>query len=273
MKNIEVAVLNQAHESPGGMMMFLASLTQRGHQINNLSDLLALYNTHCVHNPNRAEESSEYAAKRRKILESVSALPHGTIKRFAPITIAIVGASRRFLAQARTNQVGIDYVSGSLQYSNYSGATTANFVVPYAVTEADAKIEACTYTNQYLWACEEAMQSYTDLAKVVGNDAAGYAAPQGLRNILIMQGNHQSWNYFIQLRSCLRNTVETRYVALLIWQALLQTEDGPELFGDAGPTCRFGKCLEGKMCCGKPLDASLHVAEIIERDYPLLKES
>jgi len=43
MKNIQVSVINEAHSCPGGMMMFLAKLTQRGHQIKNMDDLKQLY--------------------------------------------------------------------------------------------------------------------------------------------------------------------------------------------------------------------------------------
>ena len=39
MRNIEVAVLDEAHECPAGMMMFLAKLTQRGHNIHCMDDL------------------------------------------------------------------------------------------------------------------------------------------------------------------------------------------------------------------------------------------
>ena len=120
MRNIEVAVLDEAHECPAGMMMFLAKLTQRGHNIHCMDDLMKLYHDSIGHH---------------KTAVNVANLPHGTIKRFTPITVAIVGASRRFLAQARTHQVGFNYVSASLQYSDYSGK--ADFVVPYALMKAD----------------------------------------------------------------------------------------------------------------------------------------
>ena len=127
MDKIQVAVLTEGHQSPGGMMMFLARLTQRGHNIKLMDDLLAMYNKAVEIEP--AATSSEAIAGREKLLKTVAGLPHGTITRFTPITIAIVGASRRFLAQARTHQVGMTYVSASLQYSDYSGQ--ADFVVPY----------------------------------------------------------------------------------------------------------------------------------------------
>lgn len=270
MNKIEVAVLNEAHSNPAGMQLFLAKLTQRGHVINDMASLQTLYES-CV------TKEREPAAIRQ-----LANMPHGTIKRFAPITIAIVGASRRFLAQARTNQVGIDYVSGSLQYSDYSG--NSQFVVPYPIIEATKAGKDMNGTNPtlyYLSSCEQAMIDYRNIASLTDNDTAGYAAPQGLRNILIMQGNHQSWDYFIRLRTCNRNTLETQYVALKIWDELLKTKDGAELFAYAGPDCYGGKCREGKMSCGhflynSPADAvqferNCSIPEAIMRSkFPLL---
>ena len=227
MNKIEVAVLNQAHVNPAGMQLFLAKLTQRGHSINNMTDLFKLYDDCTV------------KVRKPEAIRGLAAMPHGTIKRFAPITIAIVGASRRFLAQARTNQVGLDYVSASLQYSDYSD--TGQFVVPYELFGEDMILPRRIYEQL----CEYAMDTYVSLTTggalfgreyaAVSNDTAGYAAPQGLRNILIMQGNHQSWEYFVRLRSCNRNTTETQYVTMLIWEALLNTADGEDLFAYAGP--------------------------------------
>lgn len=264
MNKIEVAVLHEAHNCPGGMMMFLAKLTQRGHNIKNMDDLMKLYND---------------SMNKHKTATAVAALPHGTIKRFTPITIAIVGASRRFLAQARTHQVGITYVSASLQYSDYTGE--ADFVVPYALTEHDARTGG-DLVRQYLDSCQRDMNTYSDIARYTDNDSAGYAAPQGLRNILIIQANHESWMNFIRARGCSRNTVETQYVTLRIWEELLKTEDGEEMFHFAGPDCMYGMCREGKMCCGKPLRGFVDEARtiqgasiprlIIEDKWPLLNK-
>lgn len=270
MRNIEVAVLDEAHECPAGMMMFLAKLTQRGHNIHCMDDLMKLYHDSIGHH---------------KTAEAVANLPHGTIKRFTPITVAIVGASRRFLAQARTHQVGFNYVSASLQYSDYSGK--ADFVVPYALMEADKEYfekyggTSKMYSGMYLEQCSKAMGIYTALAEATDNDTAGYAAPQGLRNILIMQANHEAWMHFIRLRGCNRNTVETQYVTMRIWEELLKTADGKEMFKYAGPDCMYGICREGKMCCGNTLNGMDVLADangvttprmIIDKKWPLLKE-
>lgn len=270
MRNIEVAILNEAHDCPAGMMMFLAKLTQRGHNIHCMDDLMKLYNDSIGHH---------------KTAIKIAHLPHGTIKRFTPITVAIVGASRRFLAQARTHQVGFNYVSASLQYSDYSGQ--ADFVVPYALMKADKEYfekyggASKMYSGMYLEQCSKAMSIYSALAEATDNDTAGYAAPQGLRNILIMQANHEAWMHFIRLRGCNRNTVETQYVTMRIWEELLKTEDGEEMFHYAGPDCMYGMCREGKMCCGKPLNGMDVLADandvtiprmIIAKKWPLLKE-
>jgi thymidylate synthase (FAD) len=214
MDRIEVKVLGTPGVDPGDMMAFLGRLTQRGHKVSTMTDLMNLY---------EMPASDE-------IKVAMADLPHGTIKRFTPITVAIVGASRRFLMQARTHQVGINYVSASLQYSDYSG--NADFVVPYPLLGND-NIDKRTF---YLGSCRAAMDDYKVLIdEGVDNDTCGYMAPHALRNILIMQGNHQSWSYFIGLRGCNRNTIETQYVTLRIWEELLKTPDGEIMFGNIGP--------------------------------------
>ena len=264
MNKIEVGVIAE-HGDALETMGFLARLTQRGHNIKSLDDIRELLGK---------PVPSKFAEALMKMEL------HGTIKRFTPITVAIVGASRRFLAQARTNQVGFNYVSASLQYSDYSDS--ADFVVPYALMEKDYNDNGPFknhYTNLYLDSCKESMDAYTLIADATDNDTAGYAAPQGLRNILIMQANHEAWLHFIQTRTCNRNTVETQYVALRIWEELLKTSGGEEMFKYAGPDCMYGRCREGKMCCGKPMRVIPQLAEdkgvsipryIIEDKWPLL---
>jgi thymidylate synthase (FAD) len=255
MNKIEVAVLQEASTNPAGMMLFLAKLTQRGHKIHNMQDLMNLYNTSLT-----AKQDCRITPE---VLAGIANLPHGTIKRFAPITVAIVGASRRFLTQARTHQVGMDYVSASLQYSDYSdNASETKFVVPYPL------LNKPVLKANYLASCVQGMFDYAEIAKQTDNDTAGYAAPQGLRNILVIQGNHQSWDYFIRLRACNRNTLETQYVTLRIWEELLKTIDGEEMFHYAGPDCCFGQCREGKMSCASPMKFAVDYSRITSIAVP-----
>lgn len=256
MDKIEVAALT-CDVHPAGMMGFLGAITQKGQTIENMNDLYALY---------VKENELDTAAKHFRMAD----LPHGTIKRFTPITLAIVGASRRFLAQARTNQVGFNYVSASLQYGDYRNKS--KFVVPYEILASDNEAMLEIYKDS----CEAGISDYESLMNDYGvcGDTAAYVMPQSLRNILIMQGNHQAWDYFIRSRTCNRNTAETQYVALLIWEALLNTPDGDVFFGRSGPDCLFGQCREGKMTCGDPLNSFQTVPKIprriIEERFPKL---
>lgn len=233
MDKIEVVVLHESHPKPANMMMFGATLTQRGHLFKSADDLKNYYDA-CM--------DKDY-----KSAASVAKLPHGTIKRNATVTLAIVGASRRFLAQIRTHAVGLTFISASLQYSNYSD--DAAFVVPYELIKADPEVKA-----EYIKKCQQDTEFYRYLMEQgIDNDSAGYAMNQALRNVLVITGNYESWYNLIKVRSCKRNTKETQYVATLIWEALLGTAQGEIFFKDAGPGCVGAKCPEGRFCCGKPV--------------------
>lgn len=279
MDKIKVYILKESTDALG-MQLFLARLTQRGHNIQDLNDLMELYN-----------KSVQEAPSKRSLMRDLAELPHGTIKRFTPVTVAIVGASRRFLAQARTHQVGMNYVSASLQYSDYSG--TGEFVVPYPIIERDYQSERDgeppRATGYYLDSCRRSLEAYNLIASDIDNDTASYAMPQGLRNILIMQGNAEAWQYFIRLRACNRNTPETQYVALRIWEALQKfTTDGEIVYNKYSccPPCPYStgvRCPEGKMTCtGDSIYSSATVNKVgeyksiplamIAKRFPLLKD-
>lgn len=259
MNKIEVAVLHEGHNNPTGMMMFLAMLTQRNHVIKNMDDLKELYDK-CIGKTNW------------KMAADIAKLPHGTIKRTSPVTIAIVGASRRFLAQARTHTVGLTFVSGSLQYSDHSvnGNSTVQydrFCIPYEVLVGNPVMKQ-TYLNK----CVKDLDDYTDwVAMGYSNDTAGYLMNHALRNILIIHGNQEAIDNFINKRICRRNTDETRYVAALIWKKMYESTDGDIFFKTAGADCvqRSG-CREGHMCCGKPYKRGMTPDEFIANEWPEL---
>lgn len=244
MDKIEVLVMNpEAVSNAEDMMVCAARLTQRGHQIKNMQDFVDLY---------KKKHTSA-------TVKTMARLPHPTIQKFAVINVAIVGASRRFLAQITRHQNEVKFMSASLQYSDYSGE--ADFVVPYELLDSSMKLG-------YLSQCQEAMRKYKILTEYgVDNDSAGYLAPQGLRNILIISATPYQWKHMISQRVCRRNTPETRYVMLKIWEALYA--QSPEMFS-CGPFCMHGKCKEGKMTCGAPIDSSFTPSDILAADFPLL---
>lgn len=231
-------------------MVFAARLTQRGHRIATMDDLMALY-----------EKSFS-----DDTVEAIGSLPHPTVQKFAVITVAVVGASRRFLAQITRHQNEVKFMSASLQYSNYTGQ--ADFAVPYEVLTAPKAIR-----EMYLESCKSDMDCYEELcAAGIGHDAAGYATPQGLRNVLVISATPYQWKHIIGQRVCRRNTDETRIVLLKIWQELYTLS--PALFapGLTGPFCQQDKCLEGKMTCGQKLKLDMTPEAILKADYTALLE-
>lgn len=248
MKNIEVKILNpNAVDEAEKMMACGARLTQRGHKIQNMDDFMELYE--------RPYTSS--------LVKSLTGLPHPTMQKLGIINVVIVGASRRFLAQITRHQNEVKFVSASLQYSDYSDIN--GFCVPYEILEAGP-----IFVETYIAKCAEQMKYYSEMAKIAGNDAAGYLAPQGLRNVLIISATPYQWVHMIRQRSCRRNTKETEYVMLRIWEQLYAM--APEWFGRCGPFCTRGKCEEGKMCCMRPIEKTLTPTDIIREDFPLLCE-
>ena len=245
MRNIEGKILNpESIDQAEKLMVCAARLTQRGHQITCLKDFMDLY-------------ESTY---QRSTVANLVKLPHPTIQKFSVINVVVVGASRRFLAQITRHQNEVKYMSASLQYSDYSGVE--DFVIPYEI------LDTCQ-AQAYLEQSKEAMKSYQNLVKEgVDNDTAGYCAPQGMRNILLISATPYQWKHMIHQRVCRRNTAETRYVMLLIWNELLS--QNKELFSDCGPYCMNGSCEEGAMTCGKSIPPKMTIADIIRVDFPKL---
>ena len=204
MKNIQVKVLNpEAVNAAEQMMVFCARLTQRGHQIKNMNDIELLLNR-------------DY---KPATVKNMCSLPHPTIQKFGVINIAVVGASRRFLAQITRHQNEVKFMSASLQYSDYSDES--DFCIPYEIIEAGLE-------KQDLRSCQSAMMDYRAFTAATENDPAGYVAPQGLRNILIISATPYQLKHMISQRICRRNTTETRYVLLKIWEALYELS--PNMF-------------------------------------------
>lgn len=251
MKQIEIKILNpEVIENAETMMVAMARLTQKGHKIRDMHDFELLLQ----------QPYSE------GLVKSMSALPHPTIQKFGVINIAIVGASRRFLAQVTRHQNEIKFMSGSLQYSDYTDK--AKFVVPYEITKYDDEQNDTKLTDAYIEKCAADLAEYEMMAKLVGKDAAGYKMPQGMRNVLLMSATPYQIKHMISQRACNRNTLETQYVMALIWEQLWPLSD---LFHDCGPFCTAGPCPEGKMCCGQPFRFDITPTQLLDMRFPLIR--
>lgn len=248
MNKIGVKVLNpEVIKESEKMMVCAARLTQRGHSIKSMDDFMDLYN-------------KDYKESTALVMTK---LPHPTIQKFGVINLVIVGASRRFLAQITRHQNEVKFMSASLQYSDYSDAS--DFAIPYEILGDEEK------TKLYLDGCKEAMIKYKELVNSgINHDEAGFLAPQGLRNVLIISATPYQLKHMISQRICRRNSKETRIVTLKIWQALYK--ENPILFANCGAPCQKDHCLEGKMTCGNTIGKPLTPTEILKIDFPKLYE-
>ena len=131
LKQIEIKILNPEDiQKAEQMMVFCARLTQRGHNIKNMNDLEALLDR----------------SYQEETVKAMTKLPHPTIQKFGIVNIAVVGASRRFLAQITRHQNETKFMSASLQYSDYSDE--ADFCVPYEIS-VRASVALDVYTEHF----------------------------------------------------------------------------------------------------------------------------
>lgn len=223
MNRIEVKVLEHNFD---GTSKFLARLTQRGHLIKGMDDVLALY-----------DDAIEGAPSKYLL-----SLPHTTIQRMNYLTVAVTGLSTKAVSQLRTHAKRLTFVSTSTQYSDFSGCNN-NYVIPDGLDEVVAKQLEEIY--RYIqW-------SYEDLLKHgVDKDKASYVLPQGLRKTLIISGSLDDWAYVMRTRLCHRNTEEVQHIMRMIYNEINEA-CGPEYTVNMLPPCVDGGCKEGKFSCGR----------------------
>ena len=224
MDKIEVQVLRA---DPVNMPSFLAKLTQRGHEIGTMSDLCELWDATIDSKPSKP----------------LLMLQHNTIKRMNYITVAVVGLSTKCVSQLRTHATRLTFLSTSTQYSAYDKRPD-NWVVPITSRQKTDRI----MLEEAYAEIENIYRRLLDCG--IEKDIAGYVLPQGLRKALIISGHLDAWQYVLQTRLCHRNTQETQHVARLIY-AEIEKALGPEFMIGMLPRCYYGKCEEGKFCCGK----------------------
>lgn len=80
---------------------------------------------------------------------------------------------------------------------------------------------------------------------------ARYVLPNACETKLVFTMNARTLLNFFNKRDCNRAQDEIKNMARLMMDEVKKV--APSLFVKAGAGCRFGKCPEGKMSCGKPL--------------------
>jgi thymidylate synthase (FAD) len=186
---------------------------------------------------NFTDEKIERFIAKLKDLGHESPLEHITF------VFGIEGISRACSHQLVRHRIA-SYSQKSQRYVNESNF---DYVVPPAVQKNP---ELLDYYKHMMFQINE---FYEDL-KAEGLEAedARFILPNATKTSLIVTMNVRTLLNFFKLRDCNRAQWEIREVAREMMK--ICKEVAPLLFKDAGAACRSGKCSEGAMSCGNPLN-------------------
>lgn len=167
-----------------------------------------------------------YKPVSKELVHNLIESDHNQCFRMNMIPIVVVGASRRFIAQITRHHVGTGFMATSLQYCAWADP---NF---YGDEDDDVREMYQTQLENY-----RKMLSY-------GSDVAGYFIPEGVQGSIVISATPWEWRHIIQLRTCNRNTPETKYI---IEECKRILEPYSEVFR-TGPACTRGACKEAHPC-------------------------
>ena len=202
--------------------------------------------------------------KAAAFVEMLSEIGHESPIEHASFTFGIEGVSRSLLAQITRHRMA----SFSVKSQRYVREGSFGYVTP---PEIAADPEAKRIYDEIM---AEDQRKYDRLAEILkekhiktfmaeGKDEktatrlaekkaiedARFVLPNSCETQMIVTMNARSLKNFFKIRCCNRAQWEIREVAE---QMLLQClEVAPHLFKNCGPSCLFGPCPEGNMCCGK----------------------
>lgn len=215
--------------------------------------------------------------KTASFIDMLAGLGHASPTEHASFTFGIEGISRACSHQLVRHRIA----SYSQQSQRYVDGTKFDFVTPPEIEKNERALAAYTkalevealaykeirdalaagYINEFLGeeqkgTDEEIINSFKEINKAQcnafiknANEDARFILPNASTTKIVCTFNARSLQNFFAHRCCNRAQWEIRQVAE---QMLLQCLDvAPHLFKNCGPSCLFGPCPEGNMCCGK----------------------
>lgn len=231
------------------------------------------------YSPSGIEDISEGLTEEKtaSFINMLANLGHASPTEHASFTFGIEGISRACSHQLVRHRIA----SYSQQSQRYVDGSNFEFITPPAIAENEEALEAYNvvidmqakaykkirnaltagYIKEYLHnnvdgSDEEIMEKFKSENKSQynafvkkANEDARFILPNATTTKIVCTFNARSLQNFFAHRCCNRAQWEIREVAE---QMLLQClKVAPNLFKNCGPSCLFGACPEGKMCCGK----------------------
>ena len=218
--------------------------------------------------------------KTASFINMLSDLGHASPTEHAVFTFGIEGISRACSHQLVRHRIA----SYSQQSQRYVDGTKFEFVTPPEIAKNEKALNAYNkvislqanaykeirdalaagyikdyckeYGNDIIGSDEEIIEKFGQENKKQcsafikkANEDARFILPNASTTTIVCSFNARSLHNFFAHRCCNRAQWEIREVAE---QMLLQClEVAPNLFKNCGPSCLFGPCPEGNMCCGK----------------------
>lgn len=215
--------------------------------------------------------------KTASFINMLSDLGHASPTEHVSFTFGIEGISRACSHQLVRHRIA----SYSQQSQRYVDGTSFEFVTPpeiannkkaFEAYENALRVEAEAYktirnslvvgyinqfTNKkYVGSDEEIIEKFkadnkTKCSAFIkkANEDARFILPNAATTKIICTFNTRSLHNFFAHRCCNRAQWEIREVAEQMLLECLKV--APNLFKNCGPSCLFGECPEGKMCCGR----------------------
>jgi len=186
-------------------------------------------------------------------LRMVMGFGHMSVTEHASFTFSISGVSRALTHQLVRHRIA-SYTQQSQRYVKFSKDEIKYVTPPTIAKDADAK-------KTYDGLMKEIADVYEKLIKKnIPPEDARFVLPNAATTNIVVTMNARELLHFIRLRSCERTQWELRDVAIEMLK--LAKKVAPTLFSDGGPNCMIGPCPEGKLTCGKIIEARKKFKEL-----------
>ncbi|MCD7810490.1 MAG: FAD-dependent thymidylate synthase [Ruminococcus sp.] len=203
--------------------------------------------------------------KAADFVDMLASMGHESPMEHVSFTFAIEGISRACSHQLVRHRIA-SYSQKSQRYVNENGF---EYILPpeiAAVPEAKAEFEKQmnAVTESYEKIAEILTESHkksfiaqglsekeaASKARKKAYEDARFVLPNACETKIVVTMNARSLFNFFKHRCCNRAQWEIRELAIEMYRLCYAA--APNIFKNAGPSCCFGKCTEGKMSCGKP---------------------
>jgi thymidylate synthase (FAD) len=187
--------------------------------------------------------------KVEKFIDKLVALGHESPLEHVSFTFGIEGISRACSHQLVRHRIA----SYSQKSQRYVNEKEFGYIVPNSIHRINPLCEFGGNTWDY-FDIMDLLNEWYKLAIKEGMEPedARMILPNACETSIIVTMNVRTLLNFFKHRDCNRAQWEIRSVAREMMK--LCKEVAPKLFAKAGASCRYGKCSEGEMSCGEPLN-------------------